>query len=380
MQKRWKFLVASCLCVTLLVGCETLSFYGQAIRGQLEVLAARDKIDGLLADPTTGGTQDAALRAQLTTAQSILAYAREHLAIEPGGRYSSYADIGRDAVVWNVFASQADRVFATQWCYPIVGCAPYRGYFSEQRALEFAAQLEADGLQTYVGGVPAYSTLGWFDDPILNTFVDWPEADLANLLIHELAHGVVWVSGDVAFNESFATFVAREGMRGYFDGREADLEAWQVRRANWVRLRSMLLELKTSLEVEGLSTQQVADAYAGFNLCYQDNLPRLGGGRYDELVAAANNAFLVSLGTYEDWVGAFAELYREAVQQDRNDAWPLFYAAVERIGQMSSDERRTAMMERLAQHQVDQRRDHSDPDQVHCETLTSHGRDRKSAG
>ena len=134
------------------------------------------------------------------------------------------------------------------------------------------------------------------------------------------------------------------------------------------------------MPISTFSTQQVADAYAGFNHCYQDNLPRLGGGRYDELVAGVNNAFLVSLGTYEDWVGAFAELYREAALQDRNDAWPLFYAVVERIGQMSSDERRTVMMERLAQHQVDQRRDHSDPDQVHCEALTSHGRDRESAG
>ena len=150
----------------LLGGCETLQFYTQAVHGQMRILYARQSSDALIASPSTDGT----LRQRLELAQDIVAFAETELSIDRQGRYSSYVDVGTDAVVWNVFASRPDEVRGYQWCYPIVGCAPYRGYFRQADAQALAQRLEHRGYETHVSPVPAYSTLGWFKDPLLSTF------------------------------------------------------------------------------------------------------------------------------------------------------------------------------------------------------------------
>ena len=195
-----------------LVGCETLGFYQQAIWGQWRIMRERVPLD----DALTNGATDAGTREQLQVATGLLDFAEEALLLPVAERYRSFVQLDRDYVVWNVFAAEPYNLDAGYWCYPIVGCAPYRGYFDEARAQRAAERLERRGMEIYLGGVPAYSTLGWFDDPLLSTFLHWPEADLASLLFHELAHGRVWAAGDTAFNESFASFVGEEGARQWF--------------------------------------------------------------------------------------------------------------------------------------------------------------------
>lgn len=163
----------------------------------------------LIEDPAT----PAALQAQLLASRRMLAFAEQSLGLPVAGRYAQYVDLERDAVVWNLFATPRYSLTPVQWCFPIAGCVSYRGYFSEAAAQRKAQQLAAEGFDVHVGPVAAYSTLGWFDDPLLSTFVGWQTPELAELLFHELAHGVAYVPSETAFNESLATFVGREGVR-----------------------------------------------------------------------------------------------------------------------------------------------------------------------
>ena len=327
----------------LLTGCETLGFYHQAAMGQWQVMRARVSVDEYLQDATRAPE----IKAKLKMVQSVLEFAESDLGLEVGNRYSSYSELDRDYVVWNVFAAQPLSVAGVEWCYPFVGCAPYRGYFSEEAAHSFAADLEQDGLQTFVGGVPAYSTLGWFDDPLLSTFLIWPEPDVAALLIHELAHSRVWLDGDVTFNESFATAVAQIGMEAFYvarDEREV-YEEWLARGEDWREMKAMLVNLKSQLEqiftsVQSDREKQIASeaAYYGFRSLYQARREHLGAGRFDRLVnETVNNAYLVSVGTYEDYVPAFVCLF------DRSSGWSEFYSEVERLTSMDESSRASAL-------------------------------------
>ena len=176
------YLLGAILCF-LLAGCDTLSFYGQAAKGQIQILRTKVPVEDLLSQTEI----DDKLRAQLLLSQEIVDFADTHIGLSGGGRYRSYVDLQREYVVWNVFAAQPYRMEGKSWCYPIVGCAPYRGYFAEDAAQQLASELQQLGYETYIGPVPAYSTLGWFKDPILSSFIHWPAPDLASLLIHELA-------------------------------------------------------------------------------------------------------------------------------------------------------------------------------------------------
>ncbi|MDR2216338.1 MAG: aminopeptidase, partial [Nevskiaceae bacterium] len=197
-------LIVAAVCIAAaavtLHGCGA-GYLAQAARGQLQVMRAREPIDKLLARPDT----DAQLREQLQRAQRIREFASRELALPDNAAYRSYADIHRPYVVWNVVAAPALSVSPRQWCFPIAGCVAYRGYFSETGAREFASSLAAKGDDVTVGGVPAYSTLGRIADPLLSTVSRYSEADLAALIFHELAHQVLYVPGDSAFNEAFAT-------------------------------------------------------------------------------------------------------------------------------------------------------------------------------
>ena len=190
-------------------GCSTLGYYAQSISGHLSLLRSARPIHDVVADPLT----PEALRQRLLRAQQIRAFASAELGLPDNSSYREYADLHRPYVVWNVFATRELSLELKQWCYPVVGCAGYRGYFDRDAAERAAEALRADGYEVNVAGVPAYSTLGWLPDPLLNTFIGGSEGQLASMVFHELAHQVVFVGGDTTFNESFATAVEREGVR-----------------------------------------------------------------------------------------------------------------------------------------------------------------------
>ena len=218
-------------------GCSQLGYYAQSVRGQVNLWRREAPIETVVAD----GATPQALKEKLALTLNIREFASRELALPRNDSYRRYADLQRPYVVWNVFATPAFSTQPVQWCFVMAGCVSYRGYFSQDDAKDFAAQAAKTGNDVFVGGVPAYSTLGWFSDPVLNTFVHYPPAELARIVFHELAHQVVYVKDDTVFNESFAVVVEREGLRRWLvvHGSEADRdthERMQRYRADFVAL------------------------------------------------------------------------------------------------------------------------------------------------
>jgi len=358
-----------------LSGCDTLAYYGQAIRGQWQIIQSAKPVQRKLQQAQL----DSPTRAQLQLSQQLLAFAEESLQLPSNGRYRKYAELPGDYVVWNVFAAAAYDLTGKHWCYPIVGCAPYRGYFKQAQAEAAALRYQAQGLETYVGPVPAYSTLGWFKDPLLSTFVHWPEAELAQLLFHELSHSRVWAKGDVAFNESFASFVGEQGATQWFaaQGRSQEWSAHQRGQAHWQRFKLLLLQAKSRLqEVYATAGTRAPDSVEAdkqqvlqsLRVCYQQHKSLLGAGRFDGLMQRLNNALLVSIGTYEDWQPAMRTLFAQNGAQ-----WPAFYTAVSALADADPPMRRQTL-QRLreaasAQQQVAHHGDDQSAQQINCQAF-----------
>lgn len=205
--------------LTLLGGCAQWGYYHQSISGHLALVRAAKPVTEVLAQPDL----DPTLRQQLTLSQSMRDYAISELHLPDNSSYRRYADLHRGAAVWNVVATPPLSLQLTTWCYPIMGCAGYRGYFKREDALALASQLKQEGLEPYVYGVPAYSSLGWSNwiggDPLLNTFIQYPEGQLARMIFHELAHQVAYADDDTTFNESFATAVEQLGVARWLGDR-----------------------------------------------------------------------------------------------------------------------------------------------------------------
>ena len=238
-------------------GCSAVEFYLQGIAGQADLLARAKPIEEVVET-----TPDPVLRARLARAQAIRAYASRELGLPDNRSYTDYADLGRPFVVWNVFAAPELSLVPRQWCFPVAGCVAYRGYFSESDARAEAARLAANGDDVHVGGVPAYSTLGYFSDPVLSTFIRYREAELARLVFHELAHQVVYVRDDTSFNESFATLVEEEGVARWVAaaGRSrdpAEVAALAADAARGQRLRAEFRALMTT------TRERLAALYGG---------------------------------------------------------------------------------------------------------------------
>lgn len=326
-------------------GCAAFQYYTQAAAGQLEVLGTSRPLEAVIAHPDT----DAALRDRLLVADGIVDFAVSDLGLDPGNSYRRYAALGRPFVVWNVFAAPPLSLDGRSWCYPFVGCVPYRGYFNRDAALGAEARLARRGYETYVVGVSAYSTLGWFDDPLLSTFIGWSEPRLAELLLHEMSHQRVWVKDDAAFNESFAAFAGEAGARLWFrkTDREAEFDDYLTSRQDWQRLHALLLATRAQLHAvyrqgsdEEGRYREKARVMEAFRNCYRQHKPLLGRGTLDGLVASVNNAYLAAFGTYTDWYPAFAALYR------REGGWTAFLDAVDGLAGLARDER-TALLESL---------------------------------
>jgi predicted aminopeptidase len=212
--RKWLLIFSMLLVVIAVSGCRTLSFYAQAIKGQYQIFAHEEPIDKLIADPRTSPT----LRTQLQLVEDLRGFADKTLKLPVDGHYRKYVDVHRPYVVWNVQAASRFSLQPKTWWYPLVGSLEYRGYFSEAGARNYGKRL-AERFDVYVGGVDAYSTLGWFKDPVLNTFITRDEPDLAEVIFHELGHQRVFARGDTDFNEAFATIVGQEGARRWLTAR-----------------------------------------------------------------------------------------------------------------------------------------------------------------
>jgi predicted aminopeptidase len=333
--------LAAAFVVASVAGCSTLGYYAQSIGGHLAMLRAARPIPEVVADPAT----PEALRERLQKAQQIRAYASKELALPDNASYTEYADLHRPYAVWNVFATKELSLDLKQWCYPIVGCAGYRGYFDREDAEQLAAALRADGYEVNVTGVPAYSTLGWLPDPLLNTFIGGSEGQLASMLFHELAHQVVFVGGDTTFNESFATAVEREGVRRWLAARNDP--ALQQSYAEFARRRQEFVDLllKYRDRLEALYASDRSDdakraekrrLFAEMKAEYARLKTAWGGfAGYDRFFAQdVTNAHLASVGAYNALVPAFDAL----LAQSGGDL-PRFYAEVRRLAALPKDQR-----------------------------------------
>lgn len=325
-----------------LSGC---GYYAQSIRGQWQLISKREPIDALLADPQT----PTALRKKLRTAQQIRRFASEQLALPDNGSYRSYVDLGRPYVVWNVFAAEPLSLQLKTWCFPIAGCVGYRGYFDEADAQAFAAELEAQGLETYVAGIAAYSTLGWFDDPLLSSVIRRSDTRLAGLIFHELAHQRVYVKGDTAFNEAFASAVELEGVRRWLadhgDARQrAEYAHTRQRQTAFVRRVTRLRDTLQDLYAQALPDADKLARKAQLIDELRDDYRRMkadwgGYAGYDGWFSGPlNNPQLAAVTTYRDGVPAFAALLR---QQSGDMA--AFYRQVEVLGELPAEARQARL-------------------------------------
>jgi predicted aminopeptidase len=309
------------LLAVLLQGCESVAFYAQAIGGQLGVMRAARPVESWLGDPQTTPQ----LRERLETARRIREFASRRLALPDNGSYTSYADLRRPYVVWNVFAAPRFSVEPKRECFPFTGCVSYRGFFSEGLARRHAERLREQGFDVYIGGVPAYSTLGWFDDPLLSTFIRYPDAQLARLLFHELAHQVAYARDDTTFNESFAVVVEEEGVRRWLQaqGRTSELAEFRAAQGRKREVAAGVAETRSRLSAlygeAGLSDEEKLTLKA-------KEFERLRA-RFGNLIPAEpNNAFLVAIAVYTQKVPAFEKLLAEA-----GGDLPAFYARVKAL-------------------------------------------------
>lgn len=333
----------------LVAGCSSIGYYYQAARGQLALSHAAQPLPAILNDPATPPD----LRARLETARTIRDYASTDLKLPDNDSYRKYADLKRPFVVWNVFAAPEFSIRAREWCFPVAGCVGYKGWFDQQSAESFGETTRHEGYDVFVYGVPAYSTLGWFDDPLLNTFIHYPRTELARLIFHELAHQVAYAEGDSTFNESFATAVELEGVRRWLraSGTEAErteFEAMQVRKRDFVELvestRTRLDAIYTSkLEPEAMRAAKAAE-FARMRSEYQSLKERWGGFRgYDRWFGQSlGNAHLASVATYTQRVPAFeALLARSGGDLER------WYLEARRLAKLPA-ESRTSELDKLA--------------------------------
>ncbi|MET3495315.1 aminopeptidase [Variovorax boronicumulans] len=339
----------------LLSGCADLGYYWQSASGHIDIMRAARPVPEWLADPATS----APLKAKLELTQRIRRFASAELGLPDNASYKSYADLHRPAAVWNVVAAPPYSLTLKSWCFPVAGCVGYRGYYSEDAAKAEAEAQRLLDLEVAVYPVPAYSTLGWMNwaggDPLLSTFIGYPEGELARLVFHELAHQVLYVPGDTVFNESYATAVERIGgamwlqreagepaRREYaqFDGQRQDFRALALntRRALTQVYESPEAKAKDWPAVEALKKAAMADFRARYaELKKGWSGPRQGA--YDGWVARANNAAFGAQGAYDDLVPSF-----EALFEREGRSWPRFYTEVRRIAALpTTDERRSAL-------------------------------------
>lgn len=345
-------LAAGAVCLTS--GCADVGYLAQSVGGHLQMLSAAKPVQSWIADDS----QPEALRKRLALTQRMRDFAIAKLHLPDNHSYRAYADLHRPYAVWNVAAAPELSLTLKTWCFPVMGCVGYRGYFDQQQADAFAHSLQRPGLEVAVYGVPAYSTLGWTDwlggDPLLNSFIRYPEGELARMIFHELAHQVAYASGDTMFNESFATSVERLGAKAWLDAQaspaaRAEYALVEQRRVafrslvqRWRERLDALYRSNATADAKRLAKAALMDS---FKADYLDLKTRAWGGYsgYDGWMAHANNASLGMLAAYNELTPEFDALF----EREGRD-YARFYAAVRSLARLPENERRASLRETYA--------------------------------
>jgi len=327
--------------VGLLVSCTDLGYYLQCAKGHMDVMARTRSIDELIGDPQTSPE----VRQELNKVVEIRNFAVSDLGLPDNDSYRNYADIGRPYVIWNVVAAPEFSLAPQQWCFPVAGCVSYRGYFNQASAEDLASRLKQDGLDVDIYGVQAYSTLRWFSDPVLNTFLATSDARLAGLIFHELAHQVVYVAGDSSFNEAFAKTVEMEGVRRWYQ-RHATAGKWQQYLSNeqqaevfqdFLKAASDRLSTLYSRPISKTEMRQAKSSLIEACIAEYQQLKNTGqlDNRFDNwMKRGLNNARLASIATYRDLVPGFQEILNEC-----HGDFGCFYEKVRQLSELSRPER-----------------------------------------
>lgn len=319
----------------VLSGCATVGYYSQAVGGHLKLMSAREPIDEVLANPET--PED--LREKLQTLIDARQFAVSTLGLPDNDSYSSFAATGRDAVTWNVVAAPEFSVSPKTWCFPVAGCVSYRGYFDRADADEYAATLASENFDVTVGGASAYSTLGWFDDPILDTMLRGSDVRYVGTLFHELAHQVLYVKDDSNFNEAFASFVEQEGMRQWLEERgEAErIEQYDASLKRGEDFVALLRKTRNGLVeayAQDVDEETMRESKSAVFATMQDDYQQLkvnwdGYSGYDNWFKRdVNNARLIAVSTYRRFIPAFRAMYLQA-GEDMNEFYKIAKIAAE---------------------------------------------------
>jgi predicted aminopeptidase len=342
---RWRAVLLAGAAAGLLASCSTLNYYTQAAQGQLELLSDARPIDDWIADPGTS----AKLRHRLETARQIRRFAVSEMALPDNNSYKNYADLKRQYVLWNVVATPELSLKPLEWCFPVAGCVDYRGYYNKRAAEAYAKELRAAGDDVEIGGVAAYSTLGWFNDPLISTFINYPDGELARMIFHELAHQIVYVQGDSQFNESFASTVEEVGVERWLErfGSPPMRDAYARYKTRKKDFLGLLMKYRKALEQNyALVDRSDADKrvtklrlFQSLKDEYQVLKGSWGGyAGYDRFFEQPlSNAHLASIATYEDFVPAFRALLQ------RDGSFPRFYKSVQRLADMDKRDRHRAL-------------------------------------
>ncbi len=332
------------ICSLVLTACESIGYYSQAVSGHWDIWRQRQSIETLIADDST----EADLKTRLLYLQAVREFAATDLLLPDNNSYRYYSDVGRQFVVWNVFAADEFAVTPKQWCFPVAGCVSYKGYFSRQDAVDYAARLETEGYDTHVGGVVAYSTLGWFDDPVLSTFIWQDEMRLAGLVFHELAHQKLYFPGDTSLNESFAMAVEIAGVArwsGSSSSTRADSTKYQQIHADFVATmlngRQQLARLyQAEISVAVMKRRKQEIIRHMIDVDYLSFKQRWNGvNSYDTWLGLPdmpdlNNAKLSTISSYYQMLPIF-----ERILSEEGGDLAAFYQRVEKLGTLSTEQR-----------------------------------------
>jgi predicted aminopeptidase len=337
------------LSTPVLSACSTVGYYAHLAHGEYSLMSARQPIDKVIADPKT----DPALKSKLELAEQARAFASDHLQLPRNASYTRYADLHRAYATWNVFAAEEFSVEPLKHCFPLVGCIGYRGYYDRARAEQEAARLQAQGYETYIGGSTAYSTLGWFADPILNTMIRWGDDELIGTIFHELTHQKIYIKDDTEFNESLAMFVQQEGLQQWRElhglprADVAELKRDEQFTALVLQTRERLKALYASGtskdEMRRLKHEEIERLRSDY--FHLRDTEWHGQGDDDAWInSEINNAKLAPFGLYNTWVAAFAVLYKkQQLSTDGVHDWSKFFDATAAIGKLDADARKRAL-------------------------------------
>ncbi len=345
-QWHWKLLITLILTV-LLTGCQSIQYYAQAVGGHTRILLKQRNIKSVLANPEL----DAQTKHRLNLVQAARRFAADELSLPDNDSYTRYVALDRNYVVWNVVATPKYEVEPIKACFWVVGCVSYKGFYRKQAAIDHAKNLKAQGLDVHVGGVGAYSTLGWFSDPVMSTMFSRSDAALVGLIFHELAHQVVFIKGDTQFNESFATAVAQIGLRQWASqqGEAEGINAYFKLKAKQAKITRLVLATRNLLS--GAYLEHIGageETFASLKQTYFDSmktayaeLKKQGHGTagYDRFFASdLNHASLALYGDYHGWVGEFEALFGQSGRD-----WRVFYASVKTLSLKTKPQRIAAL-------------------------------------